>query len=90
MNWQEGVAFTVVLLGLGAGAFLVAQRPSFWIEFGTRLGKALPPLAWRFVSWRMPPEEEAAWREAERRGQGDEWLKKRWCQVLTGERDGQY
>ena len=78
MNWQEVVAITVVLLGLGAGAFLVAQRPSFWIEFGSRLGKALLPLAWRYVSKRMPPEEEAAWLQAERRGQGDEWLKKRW------------
>ena len=77
MTWQEGVAVTVVLLGLGAGAFLVAQRPSFWIEFGGRLGKALLPLAWRYVSRRMPPAEEAAWREAERRGQGDEWLKQR-------------
>jgi len=75
MSWQEGVAVAVVLLGLGAGAFLVAQRPSFWIEFGTRLGKALLPLVWGFVSRRMPPEEEAAWRAAERRGQGDEWLR---------------
>ena len=49
-------------------AFLVAQRPSFWIEFGARLGKALLPLVWRFASKRMPPEEEAAWRQAERRG----------------------
>lgn len=78
MNWQEGVAVTVVLLGLGAGAFLVAQRPSFWLELALRLGKALLPLAWRYVSRRMPPEEEAAWRQAERRGQGDEWVKKRW------------
>ena len=77
MNWQEGVAITVVLLGLGAGAFLMAQRPSFWIEFGARLGKAVLPLAWRYVSKRMPPEEEAAWRQAERWGQGDEWLKQR-------------
>ena len=45
MTWQEGVAVTVVLLGLGAGAFLVTQRPYLWIEFGTRLGKALLPLA---------------------------------------------
>ena len=77
MSWQEGVAVTVVVLGLGTGALLVAQRPSFWIEFGSQLGKALPPLAWRYVSKRMPPEEEAAWRQAERRGQGDEWLKER-------------
>ena len=77
MSWQEGVAAAVVLLGLGAGASLVAQRPSFWIELGARLGKAMLPLAWRFVSKRMSPEEEAAWREAERRGQGEEWLRER-------------
>jgi len=45
MSWQEGVVVTVVLLGLGAGVFLVAQWPSFWIEFGLRLGKAMLPLA---------------------------------------------
>jgi hypothetical protein len=72
MSWQEGVAITVVLLGLGAGAFLVAQRPYFWIEFGQRLVKALLPLARKFISKRMSPEEEAAWRAAERRGQGEE------------------
>jgi hypothetical protein len=78
MSWQEGVAVAVVLLGLGAGAFVVAQRPSFWLEFGVRLGKALLPSVLKYVTKRMPPEEEAAWREAEKRGQGDEWLKKRW------------
>lgn len=54
------------LLGLAAGTFVVAQRPAFWLEFGSRLGQTFLPLAWRFVSRRMPPEEEAAWRGAER------------------------
>ena len=77
MSSQEGVAVTVVLLGLGAGSFLVAQRPSFWIEFRGWLGKALLPLTRRFVSRRMPLEEEAEWHTAERRGQKDEWLRER-------------
>ena len=77
MSGEEGVAVAVVRVGLGAAAFLVAQRPSFWIEFGARLGKALLPLAWKYVSKRMPAEDEAAWREAERRGQGDDWLRAR-------------
>ena len=64
MSWQDSAAVALVLISLSAGTFLVAQRPSFWIEFGSRLGKALLPLAWRHVSRRMPPEDEAAWREA--------------------------
>ena len=61
MSWQDGMAVTVLFLGLGlgAGVFLVALRLSFWIEFGSGLGKALLPLAGRFVSRRMPPEEAA-------------------------------
>jgi hypothetical protein len=59
------VATTVVFLGLGFEAFLLARRPSFWIAFGSRLAKALLPLAWRYVSKRMPPEDEAAWHQAE-------------------------
>ena len=78
MTWQEGVAVAIVLLGLGVGAFLVAQQPSFWIEFGQRLVKALLPLAWRFVSKRMPPEEEVGWRQAERQGRREAWLKQRY------------
>ena len=78
MSWQEGVAVAAVLLGLGAGAFLVAQRPSFWIKFGIRLGQAFLPRVLKYLARRMPPEEEAVWRDAERRGQGVEWLKERY------------
>lgn len=67
MTWQEAIATTVVLLGLGAGAFLFAQRPSFWIEFGVRLGQRL----WPLLIKRMPPEKEEAWRDCIRRG--GEW-----------------
>ena len=77
MSWQEGVAVAVVLLGLGAGAFLVAQRPSFWLEFGMRLGEALLPALLHYATRRMPPRDEAAWRDAERREQGDGWLRER-------------
>ena len=68
-SWQEGVAVAVLLLGLGAGAFLLAQRPSFWLEFGVRLGKAVLPRALKYLTRRMPPEEENSWRGAEKWGQ---------------------
>lgn len=68
MTWQEGVAIAVVLLGLGAGAYLVAQRPSFWIELGTRLLKAVFPFVLALITKRMDPAIEKAWRDCERRG----------------------
>lgn len=78
MSWQEGAAAIVVLAGLGAGAFLVAQRPSFWLEFGARLGKALMPRIIAYITRRMPEAEEAEWHKAVRQGRGDEWLRERW------------
>ena len=76
-HWENGEFARLSYCRLPVGAFLVAQRPSFRLEFGVRLGKALLPLAWRYVSNRMPPEDEATWRAAEKRGQGDEWLRDR-------------
>lgn len=62
MSWQEAIAFGVVLVGLGAGAFLVAQRPAFWIGFGVLVLKKLWPLVVSISSIllkRKTPEEEA-------------------------------
>lgn len=78
MTWQEGVAVALVCVGLVAGAYIAAQRPAFWLELGTRLLVAVAPKIWVYLSKRMPPEEEAAWRAAERAGRGDEWLRERW------------
>lgn len=68
MSWQEIIATLVVLAGLGAGAFLVAQRPAFWIEFGTRLARQFLPLAMAYVLKRNPPEIEKAMQDCYRRG----------------------
>ena len=71
MSWTEGVAVLVIVAGLGAGAFLVAQRPTFWIEFGARLFKAVLPRIVGYITKRMPPEKEKEWRDCIRRG--GEW-----------------
>lgn len=71
MNWQEAIATIVVLLGLGAGAFLFAQRPSFWIEFGVRLGQRMWPVVFVYLTKRMPPEKEKEMQDCLRRG--GEW-----------------
>ena len=41
MSWQERIAISVMLLGFGAGAFLVAQRASFWIRVWRAVGKSV-------------------------------------------------
>lgn len=46
---------------------MFAQRPSFWIEFGVRLGQRL----WPLLIKRMSPEKEKEWRDCIRRG--GEW-----------------
>lgn len=71
MTWQEAAATVVILLGLGAGAYLVAQRPAFWIEFGSRLLASVWPVVWKYVSKRNSPEIEAKMHECHRRG--GEW-----------------
>ena len=78
MQWQEVVAIIVVLLGLGAGAFLIAQRPAFWVDLVARVLKALWPMILKAIpiigKWlakRNTPEVEEAMRECVRRG--GEW-----------------
>lgn len=77
MTWGEGVGIALVCVGLLAGVYVAAQRPSFWIEFGARLIKAIMPRVVEYLTKRMPPEEEAEWHKAVRQGRGDEWLRER-------------
>jgi hypothetical protein len=68
MTWQEGVGIALVCIGLLGGAFVVAQRPAFWIEFGGRLFKAFLPRLVGYVTKRMDPKTEAEWRKCQLRG----------------------
>jgi hypothetical protein len=68
MTWQEGVGIALVCIGLLGGAFVVAQRPAFWIEFGARLIKALMPRLVGYVTKRMDLKTEAEWRKCQLRG----------------------
>lgn len=66
-----------VLLGVGSAAFFVMRSPGFWVDAVKQLLAALLPAIVTLVTKRMTPEEEARWRDAQRRGQGDQWLKRR-------------
>lgn len=68
MNWLEAIAVLVLFVGLGGGAFLVAQRPSFWVGLGKAVVTAALPAIVKVVSKRMTPEEEAAFQKCLKRG----------------------
>lgn len=71
MTWQEGVGVALVALGLLAGVYVAAQRPSFWIEFGWRAFSAIRPMLWSYISKRNSPEIEKQMQDCVRRG--GEW-----------------
>ena len=67
MNWLEIVAIIVLLIGIGAGGFLVAQRPTFWLGMASAVFMAVLPI----LAKRMTPEQEKAFQDCVRRG--GEW-----------------
>lgn len=77
MSWLEIAAIVVLLIGVGAGGFLVAQRPSFWLGMGSTLLKAAFPHILKYVSTRMTPEQEKAYQDCLKRGGEWDSFKKR-------------
>ena len=71
MSWLEIIAVAVMILGVGAAAFLVAQRPTFWVGLAIAAWSRAWPLIWMYVSKRNSPEIEAKMQECIRRG--GEW-----------------
>jgi hypothetical protein len=73
MTWLEIVAVAVLLLGVGAGGYLVAQRPTFWVGLGIAVFKSLLPL----LAKRMTAEQEQAFHDCVRRGGEWDHIRKR-------------
>lgn len=71
MTWQEGVGIVLVCVGLFAGVYVAAQRPSFWLEFGARILQRLGPRIISYLTKRMTPEKEKEFHDCVRRG--GEW-----------------
>ena len=67
MTWLEIAAIVVLLMGVGAGGYLVAQRPTVWVGLGAAVFKSLLP----HLAKRMTAEEEKAYQDCVRRG--GEW-----------------
>ena len=71
MNWIEIAAIVALLIGIAAGGFLVAQRPTFWLGLIRAAVQPLVPLLLALVAKRMPPEKEREMQDCIRRG--GEW-----------------
>jgi len=67
MSWLEIAAITALLIGVGAGGYLVARRPAFWWGLGVVAFKAALP----HLAKRMTAEQEKAFQDCIRRG--GEW-----------------
>lgn len=83
MNWWSVLAVLVFLLSIGIGGWYASRSPTFWISFAKSLFKE----AWPYIVKRMPPEEEAEWRDAYLRGQGDDWMRERFFRKAKEARD---
>lgn len=77
MTWQEGVGIVLVCVGLLAGVYVAAQRPSFWLEFGARILQRLAPRVIAYLTKRMTPEKEAEMHRCIRSGGTWDHVRKR-------------
>lgn len=71
MSWIEIAAIVMLLIGIGAGGFLVSQRPSFWAGLALIIIKSASPYVIRYVTKPMSPEEMQRFHDCVRRG--GEW-----------------
>jgi hypothetical protein len=63
----EAIVIIALIAGLAIGTYFVARAPEFWIGLLSHVVKSMVPV----LSKRMPPEQEAAWRDCIKRG--GEW-----------------
>lgn len=80
MSWLEIAAVVGIALGIAGAIILYFSRPQYWVRVAIAVITHFAPavIAWLLeITKRMPPEEEAEWRKAVARGEGDEWIKAR-------------
>ena len=59
------VLFLIAIFGgLAVGTYFIARSPEFWAGLLSHVIKSMLPT----LAKRMPPEQEAAWRDCQRRG----------------------
>ena len=77
MSWLEVAAIVVLLISIGAGGFLVAQRPAFWWGLGRELAKRLGPYLFAYLTKRNEAKVEERMLACHRSGGRWDNMKKR-------------
>lgn len=72
MNTSDIIIVMLLLAVVAAGIYSAATSPGFFVGVVETLGKQYLPKLIAFALSRMPPEEEARWRENQRMG-GSDW-----------------
>ena len=68
MDWATILLAAGLVLGVAAGTMLVVRNPAWWVGLGREVIKAAMPAIMSAVLKRMPPEQEKAWRDCQRKG----------------------
>lgn len=68
MDWITILLAVGLVLGVAAGTMLIVRSPAFWMGLGSAIVKAAMPAIMAAVLKRMPPEQEKAWRDCQKRG----------------------
>jgi hypothetical protein len=62
------VIIIAVVIAAAAGAFSFFRSPGAYITIGGAVWQKLTPIIFAYITKRMKPEEEAAWRKCQLRG----------------------
>jgi hypothetical protein len=77
VNWIFWVILLLLVVAAGSSVWFAFRSPKFvarLTEFASKQAwKAIKPV----IVKPLTPEEQDAWRRAERAGRGDEWLRRR-------------
>lgn len=68
MNSVDLTLFLIVLAGVFAGAIMIIRQPLFWFGLIKAAFSSAFPLALSYITKRMNPEVEKAWRDCQKRG----------------------
>lgn len=69
--WEYAALLLVIGVAIGGATYAVWRQPDFWAGLLVVLVKAALPA----ITKQMTPDQQAEWHAAERRGEGDKYMR---------------